>query len=1598
MALIDCFGRIVSLDAADKASIQASVASKVSQGMAQADAEKAAVQEHSDRVMAQAEDMRKQLNAPAPFDITLDKNTAALNQPGPIRIAGQDEVGRTYAEHAEYLGRLYREDKELEKAGNGLENLDGAVFKRQNGNPIVFRAASMDDPRHPILTEGGPGEPFYVSAKTVVATENNLVPGTKEMVLTEGAAAQLTEEFGDPRFIEGMSLQSAMKKLHERLTTDESARKLISAMAVDNFDLETLAWRGPDGAIRVTTMPDLLIDPATKQSAMEFLQSGPPVRELSAEAQKWLGTRTAEEQALLADDVAARRANEADSEGDLGNLQQALIAAQSPKRKAKTSKSAVATAPRASIAIIDDMVYVNVFPGADLSSLSHEMSHFFLHEFRRLVQTGLASDPTVERYQTLMKWLGNEGEQLTETQHEKFAAHWELYLLNGEAPTKALEDSFGLSRKWLTRIYSRVVANDPQAGLEAVTGQKLALLPEIREVFDRLLSLEPEVENATTEAEFQTLASELEQKIPEELRREARIKIDDLLEDAKLRMEDRLFEHRAKAIAAQKPGWRKTAEELVKNYQVYKAVEFLKKAPLDRTQIQSEYGDAAFKSLSTKHGSLVTAETDVLGLDPEIAAAETGYESGKALIDALRTAPTQEGAVRAAVKAEADAEWESYGPEDAMAETPEFAASMDAARKYLLEALNKPGKVDKKAVRRQAETAMATLSIKQATDVRGFLQNMAREQRGERESVIRGDLEQALKHNIAGRMNFEQAQLARKIKDHVRAVVKFAKSTRDLDPAVVEYQHALNAKAIAQRYGMLPVTEMNDRISLRAVLEARKNPDSPSYTPTLDAEVAFPDWILNEERAGDFRDLTLDDLTDVDYVMRNMVTTGRNMLSQKVLNGKKEKDRIVAECVKPMGKLKDKNVPEYGSLWAKVVCVADSVLAGVNILQFRVKAQDGHTDTNEVGPNEQYIYDPLNRASSELQVLNTDFNKMAAPALKHISERVRSGPRYVEGLEPTSAMKAKGVKGFTLESEFVVALNMGNSYNAEAMAIGLGYVNEHGDPQTHELEKHVKDLTKADWAAVQILADAVHSLKAPHYAAFQERNGYPLAEVEPEAFSVRTADGETVNLPGWYYPVKFDPILSEVKKRTDKVDELQRSFSMFPLVGTRKGMQKRRSSTGGKPLLLSLSGLQSHVTDVTQYIAFGQIVLDVHRIIQDPVYKTMMIDKFGVKAHDAIRSLLADLGMPNQEMLNDVDRLLSWSKGAASTWALGWNVASALKQPFSLGGFAVEEGPLTVARGLKAVLTLGPTAAREKVLALSPTMAAQWVAADREVADAIQSVNWLSNPKLKALRNSAFAFTNIGDHVGRIPAWLGAFEKRLETMPEKEAAEGADKAVLLSYPGNPRALDASSWLRSKKGIMRLWTSFATQAFHYGNRQRFYVSGVLAGNISPTRFAGHVATEWIATPLAMTAFFQILWGNWPPKDKDDAKKYASEIGSYLLSGIPFARELSNVVLHPEKGIGGNIAALRGFDMVGKLGSTVLHLAEDLEDEKDPKFKVAVMALCDLVSFAYKVPLMQVYHRTMKGIDQLHQYPNDDAKLEWLNDLFTLIAPDPGKKVK
>lgn len=130
--------------------------------------------------------------------------------------------------------------------------------------------------------------------------------------------------------------------------------------------------------------------------------------------------------------------------------------------------------PRGSVTFGKDHILINMFEGANASTLFHELGHIFLRDMRDIA--AVTKRPKVKAdYEAVKKWLGVKGDALTVAQEEKFARGFEAYLREGKAPKPELQGVFDAFKKWLEKIY------------KSVQQLNVNINPEIRKTFDRML-------------------------------------------------------------------------------------------------------------------------------------------------------------------------------------------------------------------------------------------------------------------------------------------------------------------------------------------------------------------------------------------------------------------------------------------------------------------------------------------------------------------------------------------------------------------------------------------------------------------------------------------------------------------------------------------------------------------------------------------------------------------------------------------------------------------------------------------------------------------------------------------------------------------------------------------------------------------------------------------------------------------------------------------------------------------------------------------------------------------------------------------------------
>lgn len=160
----------------------------------------------------------------------------------------------------------------------------------------------------------------------------------------------------------------------------------------------------------------------------------------------------------------------------------------------------------------DGSYIIDLFHGADASTVIHETGHYFVDTMINEAaldpsNTRLANDAKILlEYggMTMEQWKGANLDE-KRAAHEKLAEGFETYIMEGKAPSAGLKKAFERFAKWLTAIYSKIARNENAADLT----------DDVRGVFDRMLASREEIEmQAQLNGMFNELPSEFTSKLP----------------------------------------------------------------------------------------------------------------------------------------------------------------------------------------------------------------------------------------------------------------------------------------------------------------------------------------------------------------------------------------------------------------------------------------------------------------------------------------------------------------------------------------------------------------------------------------------------------------------------------------------------------------------------------------------------------------------------------------------------------------------------------------------------------------------------------------------------------------------------------------------------------------------------------------------------------------------------------------------------------------------------------------------------------------------------------------------------------------------------
>lgn len=1223
---------------------------------------------------------------------------------------------------------------------------------------------------------------------------------------------------------------------------------------------------------------------------------------------------------------------------------------------------------------------ISVFKGKkNLSTVIHETGHFFLENLRDAAALETAPDWVKNDWAAIKGELGIKDDGFIEREaHEKFARQFEAYAREGKAPRPELQSAFNQFRAWLTAIYRSVRRLLGDAELSA----------DVRAVFDRLLASEEDIASARKRGAPEPVIERASEAlgIPTE-------RLSAYREAVSRGMQKGQAEIALRRMREQKQVEYEAREE---------ARDFIESAPFYRGMRDlSMSGGIDWQSLigmatedlawqlrekwNAGRGKNIVQQRGGMTLDD--AAAYLGVRDGTEVLAALMNEPTAREYTETHVQSKV-AEWEKvYSPDfefvnDAMdealrVEIESLGGNAGPTTKQLRDVVDKRVGVKKGSVV-DAEYKALTAAVRKQ---KRLIEEAVREVRREERAAAR----ERVKTERAGQRWSDAAKNARI--DELRSRLAQLKEEERLKRAALgaayrarieRNQTTRQIRRIAQSKS-IPDTFKQQILSLIAHFPGlgteRMAPRPDENRPTLlqfqealgveysldDTGGASPiaSWIFEEaQRQGPRRasDLSLSELRDVYDAIKILARQGRTQDALIGMLHEQELNQAVAEAVAPMASLSETKhitADERNRLPGALRSWFRDSLANMKVMRYLFDAADGYRADHD-GPNSRLIVQPLQRAASQEQELFRSFGTSLRTLLEPITSRGMHKTFSIDGVRMLPDVEREFGGQWTMERVLSVALNMGNDGNLAALQRGYNW-------NTQDLELITRRITSAEWRFVQSVWDLLDQLYPVINATYEKMYGIPLKRVEAKPFTVVSADGETINMRGGYYPLKFDKRFSETAQRNADFDVLNSQEAILRTPNPKSGMTQERKGAGIPPLL-SLSVLTSHVADSIHYGTHTLPLLDAYRIVKRPEYRRAMQRAFGDEAYAQVVPWLRSIARPDRTKIDGINKMFEFLARRGSLAAMGFSFRIALLQTTSIPQSMAEVGTGAFLRGAYHML-VHPLESWGTIRELSPYMVSRSRNMERDVADRLKPFREGTKIFGSKWEEAAFAMIQAMDAIVAYPTWMAKYNDAIgKGIDQAKAITLADDAVIRAQ-GSGLTMDTTALMR-KPGAARLFTMFMSFAMNWQNRQRYYLAGFRESlrtgqsEIGTARFLSHFALEWLAPPMLTLLLIGMGRDGQPPEPEE----VGMELLGYWLMGVPIVREIPALFEYNKKF--GDSAAFKGLNAVVTATRGGMKIAAG--EASDEQFYRTMKSTLDAIGFVAGVPTAPIW-RTVEGTE-------------------------------
>jgi len=1225
---------------------------------------------------------------------------------------------------------------------------------------------------------------------------------------------------------------------------------------------------------------------------------------------------------------------------------------------------------------------INLFEGADLSTLIHEAGHFFLEATDALAREEGAPQELRDLMASVREYLGADPDAaFTTDQHETFARSFEAYLMEGKAPSLGLADIFARAKAWLTRIY------------RSIAGLDVKLSPEIRDAFDRMLATDAEIAAARADL----AAGPLFRDKPAGMSDADWSTYQRLARRSKEQAEAALLEKTMDAVRRKTEKWWKDERKQVKEevtkrlndlpqYRLIEAMangrvlgdgDAVTEAPdvrIDRKALVDQFGAGVLAELSRERFGGKRAVYGDDGLPPGVAADMFGFAGPSEMVQILQNTSKRVDAI----DAETDHIMrERYGDpmtDGTIEEEAQLAIhNSQQEQKNVAEARQMATRLGRdtrsmtpQLYRQRARLMLGRMTVREATASARFLAAERQSGRAAERAfarVVRGD-SAALAEALQAK---EQQILNAALYDLSRAAAEEVGKVRE---RMQLYGKASVRQKLAGGY-IEQIDDLLDRYDFR-----RRSPGQITKTERLrdfidrmkaegrEAELMIDPRMEDEARRTHYSRLPLDEFRGLADTVANIDHMGR--FKQRLIDAKRKRDletsaEMVAGAIEKnlgAGKIKQES---FGRYLLDLVLTADSVLIDV----------DGG---DEFGGAYQEIKEDIDAGYVRVDEMNRDlsgkldklFSVFSAKDVRDMkAERHINGTRF-------SWSKWKAIS---------VALNMGNQDNIARLLAS----DAHPDQRMtrDDLNAVIETLDKRDWDFVQSMWDLINEYWSDIASVTERRTGVRPGKVEAQP--VHTAFG---TYPGGYYPIKYDRgygHAAAVDARTE-MDKFM-SAGRFAKAQTKHGHTVERKKTGnGRTLNLDMDVAFTHLRDVIRDIALSEAVDNSYRILNHGRVSQAFMDAGRKNDLDMMNLWLKDVAQGPIVHSDPVNQFARIVKNNFTLSRLALNLKTAAMQVTGVAQSAATVGRKPMARALADYLKR-PAGISQEVMDKSEFMRRRQTTFDKDIHDFANDAKILSPIKGRVSQASQFLarvgfapLTKVQFYAVDVPTWLAGYRNGLRKFDGAE-----DRAIAFADRMVARAQDSGA-MPDRSAISRgtvaenarqvEWIKLFTtlQGYMIAKFNRGYVTtrqgvqNIREAQTVPERFGAtaDMATNLMLIYVAETAMMGLLYAALAAGDDDDDPEMEkiftwglSEAGGAVIGGIPIARDGWSVMTNPAA-TGGGV-----YGSITEIPARIWQQAAQGENDKALRRAVA-----DAVGLATGLPSTAV----MRPVEELVDGPD------------------------